>query len=384
METPGRYNAEATRENRLAEFVLMCRNSIAMESNRRPHAYEIELLGEYAALQGDDVLVDGSDNPDLDSSDIFEAARSLADVPEPTETDLEAIEEEEAAEPEDAEEVEYGDESLDAMSLYKRDMGAHPLLKHSEILALAERAQSGDATALKRIVEANLRWVFKIAKRFSGCGMDFIDLIQEGNIGLIRAAQKFDYKRGFQFSTYATWWVRQAMQRAVADQSRGVRLPVYVHETLRRVQTYERQYLQAFGVPPTWEQIEGRFGVLPAAVQEAYKVNYRPLSFDMQLNDGESTMQEMLYNPEDNNAADAFEQVGMNENVKKCLNELLTPRERYVITLRFYIPTEEGKDHTLEDIGRKLGIGRERVRQIEVKALRKLRGSPVIKQLHDL
>ena len=259
----------------------------------------------------------------------------------------------------------------DPVRLYLKEIGRVPLLTSDREHELAERMAEGDVEAKKALVEANLRLVVSIAKRYVGRGMFFLDLIQEGNLGLMKAVDKFDYTKGYKFSTYATWWIRQAITRAIADQARTIRIPVHMVETIHKVSRYSRQLLQEFGREATAEEIGEKMGMSADKVREIMKIAQDPVSLETPIGEEEDSHLGDFIQDEDTPApADAASQTILREVIERELHTL-TPREEHVIKLRFGL--YDGRTRTLEEVGQEFNITRERIRQIEAKALRKLR-----------
>ena len=259
----------------------------------------------------------------------------------------------------------------DPVRLYLKEIGRVPLLTSEREHELAERMAEGDIEAKKALVEANLRLVVSIAKRYVGRGMFFLDLIQEGNLGLMKAVDKFDYTKGYKFSTYATWWIRQAITRAIADQARTIRIPVHMVETIHKVSRYSRQLLQEYGREATAEEIGEKMGVSAEKVREIMKIAQDPVSLETPIGEEEDSHLGDFIQDEDTPApADAASQTILREVIERELHTL-TPREEHVIKLRFGL--YDGRTRTLEEVGKEFDITRERIRQIEAKALRKLR-----------
>ena len=259
----------------------------------------------------------------------------------------------------------------DPVRLYLKEIGRVPLLKGDEELELAKRMMEGDEEAKNKLVEANLRLVVSIAKRYVGRGMFFLDLIQEGNLGLTKAVDKFDYTKGYKFSTYATWWIRQAITRAIADQARTIRIPVHMVETIHKVSRYSRQMLQELGREPTPEEIGEKMGMGADKIREILKIAQDPVSLETPIGEEEDSHLGDFIPDEDTPApADAASATILREVIERELHTL-TPREEHVIKLRFGL--YDGRSRTLEEVGKEFNITRERIRQIEAKALRKLR-----------
>ena len=269
----------------------------------------------------------------------------------------------------------------DPVRLYLKEIGKVPLLTSEKEKELAERMMAGDESAKTELVEANLRLVVSIAKRYVGRGMFFLDLIQEGNLGLMKAVDKFDYTKGYKFSTYATWWIRQAITRAIADQARTIRIPVHMVETIHKVSRYSRQLLQEYGREATAEEIGEKMGMSAEKVREIMKIAQDPVSLETPIGEEEdSHLGDFIPDDDAPAPADAASMLLLKEQLNEVL-KTLTPREAKVLALRFGL--EDGHPHTLEEVGSEFGVTRERIRQIEAKALRKLRHPSRSKRLKD-
>ena len=259
----------------------------------------------------------------------------------------------------------------DPVRLYLKEIGKVPLLNNDREKLLAERMMEGDEEAKRELVEANLRLVVSIAKRYVGRGMYFLDLIQEGNLGLMKAVDKFDYTKGYKFSTYATWWIRQAITRAIADQARTIRIPVHMVETIHKVSRYSRQMLQELGREATAEEIGEKMGMSAEKVREIMKIAQDPVSLETPIGEEEdSHLGDFIPDDDTPSPAEATSTNILREELERQLHTL-TPREEHVIKLRFGL--YDGRTRTLEEVGKEFDITRERIRQIEAKALRKLR-----------
>ena len=298
---------------------------------------------------------------------------------EPTEDDFKNVEEDEEIELDLSIPDDVGID--DPVRMYLKEIGRVPLLKADEEVELARRMQEGDEEAKNQLAEANLRLVVSIAKRYVGRGMLFLDLIQEGNLGLLKAVEKFDYKKGFKFSTYATWWIRQAITRAIADQARTIRIPVHMVETINKLVRVSRQLLQELGTDPTPEQIGAVMDLTPDRVREIQKVAQEPVSLETPIGEEEDSHLGDFIEDEDAPAPDeAASYILLKEQLEEVL-ETLTPREAKVLRLRFGL--DDGRSRTLEEVGQEFGVTRERIRQIEAKALRKLRHPSRSRKLKD-
>ena len=269
----------------------------------------------------------------------------------------------------------------DPVRLYLKEIGKVPLLTAEEELDLAMRMEAGDVEAKKKLAEANLRLVVSIAKRYVGRGMSLLDLIQEGNLGLIKAVEKFDYKKGFKFSTYATWWIRQAITRAIADQARTIRIPVHMVETINKLIRVSRQLLQELGREPTPAEIGKEMGFSEEKVREIQKISQDPVSLETPIGEEEDSHLGDFIPDEDAPApAEAASYTLLKEQLSEVLGTL-TEREEKVLRLRFGL--DDGRTRTLEEVGKEFNVTRERIRQIEAKALRKLRHPSRSKKLKD-
>jgi len=269
----------------------------------------------------------------------------------------------------------------DPVRMYLKEIGRVDLLSAEEEIALAKRIEEGDTIAKQELAEANLRLVVSIAKRYVGRGMSFLDLIQEGNMGLMKAVEKFDYEKGFKFSTYATWWIRQAITRAIADQARTIRIPVHMVETINKLVRIQRQLLQDLGREPTPEEIGAEMDLPTEKVRDILKISQEPVSLETPI--GEEDDSHLGDFIEDNDATSPADNAAY-ELLKSELEDVLdtlTDREENVLRLRFGL--DDGRQRTLEDVGKVFGVTRERIRQIEAKALRKLRHPSRSKQLKD-
>ena len=302
--------------------------------------------------------------------------------------DPDLFSEDEDADPEDAIDVEHIDLSVpegigvdDPVRMYLKEIGKVPLLSPDEEIELAKKIELGDEEAKKKLAESNLRLVVSIAKRYAGRGMQLLDLIQEGNLGLIKAVEKFDYRKGYKFSTYATWWIRQAITRAIADQARTIRIPVHMVETINRLVRTQRQLVQKLGREATPEELAKELDMPVERVREIMKISQDPVSLGTPIGEEEdSHLGDFI---QDNNVevpADAATYTLLHEQLMDVLSTL-TEREQKVLRLRFGL--DDGRPRTLEEVGRQFNVTRERIRQIEAKALRKLRHPSRSKILKD-
>lgn len=314
---------------------------------------------------------------EIDVSDVAELI-AKSDSLFPTDEEITQIEEEELS---DTEELSETMNVSDPVRMYLKEIGKIPLLNGEEETLIAQKIAEGSETARKQLVEANLRLVVSIAKRYVGRGLLFPDLIQEGNLGLMKAVEKFDYTKGYKFSTYATWWIRQAITRAIADQSKMIRIPVHMVETVNKVNRAKHELVQQLGRDPTTKEIADRVGYSPEKVEEIQKLSQEPVSLETPV--GEEDDSHLVDFIQDETTMAPAESASFNM-LREQLNEVLmtlTPREAKVLRLRFGL--EDGRAHTLEEVGAEFDVTRERIRQIESKALRKLRHPSRSKLLKD-
>ena len=302
----------------------------------------------------------------------------------PTDTELQSLEDEplaDAAEPLDEALPADGTKLDDPVRMYLKEIGKIPLLTPEQELDIAKRMAEGDESARQVMTEANLRLVVSIAKRYVGRGMQLLDLIQEGNLGLLKAVEKFDYTKGYKFSTYATWWIRQSITRAIADQARTIRIPVHMVETINRVIRTAHSMVQSLGREPTAEEIAAEMHMELPKVEEILKIAQEPVSLETPIGEEEdSHLGDFIQDEEASQPAEAASYTLLREQLEEVLTTL-TPREEQVLRMRFGLT--DGKAHTLEEVGKEFDVTRERIRQIESKALRKLRHPSRSKKLRD-
>ena len=331
----------------------------------------------------DDITKD--DDLDITATDDTEVA-SLNDIDIVDEPDIKEIEDEEEEDLDDdpAAPVYFDDISDDSVRLYLREIGKIPLLNAEEELALAQKVVSGDKKAKDQMAEANMRLVVSIAKRYSGRGLDFLDLIQEGNTGLLRAVEKFDPDKGFKFSTYATWWIRQAITRAIADQARTIRIPVHMVETINKLLRTQRRMTQDLNREPTIEELAKELEMEPEKVEYVMKIKQDITSLDAGVgrDDGEddTVLGDFIEDEDAASPEDSAANQLLKEQVQDIL-DVLTEREQKILKMRFGL--DDGKSHTLEEVGQEFSVTRERIRQIEAKALAKLRKHKDAKKLYE-
>ena len=359
--------------------------SIAFEGMNLP-VDEIE--GIYDYLKGQNIIITQGRDPDTgvdeavsgeETDDILiDTGDDLLDEDEGTIEELGEVEE---VRIEETAEVLEGVSTEDPVRMYLKEIGNVPLLTSEQEVELAMRVEAGDAEAKRDLTEANLRLVVSIAKKYVGRGMPFLDLIQEGNMGLMKAVDKFDYTKGYKFSTYATWWIRQAITRGIADTGRTIRVPVHMVETINKTLRMTRQLLQELGREPTPEEVADRLGVPASRVREVLKISRDPVSLDTPIGEeDDSHLGDFIEDDTALSPADSATFSMLREELANAL-ESLTERERQVVKLRFGL--EDGRARTLEEVGKEFNVTRERIRQIEAKALRKLRHPSRSKRLKD-
>lgn len=314
---------------------------------------------------------------EIDVSDVVEMLTKPDDMA-PSEEELELIEEEKLI---DTEEMSDAMSVNDPVRMYLKEIGKIPLLTSEEETEVAKRLAEGDEAAHNKMVEANLRLVVSIARRYVGRGLPFLDLIQEGNLGLIKAVGKFDYTKGYKFSTYATWWIRQSISRAIADHARTIRIPVHMVETINRVSRAQHELLQELGRDPSSEEIAQRLHISNEKVEEILRVAQEPISLETPVGEEDNShLGDFIQDEDASEPADVASYAMLREQLAGVL-KTLTPREEKVLCLRYGLI--DGKMHTLEEVGDEFEVTRERIRQIEAKALRKLRHPSRSKILKD-
>ncbi|WP_031513356.1 RNA polymerase sigma factor RpoD [Desulfofalx alkaliphila] len=327
---------------------------------------QIDDIYEKLASKGIEVVPEASDIETLNPAESMETDSTDENVTEEVDVDLS---------------VPEGVGIDDPVRMYLKEIGRVPLLTPEEEVALAKRMEEGDEEAKRRLAEANLRLVVSIAKRYVGRGMLFLDLIQEGNLGLIKAVEKFDYRKGYKFSTYATWWIRQAITRAIADQARTIRIPVHMVETINKLIRVSRQLLQELGREPTPEEIAKEMDITEEKVREIMKIAQEPVSLETPIGEEEdSHLGDFIEDQDAKAPAEEASYTLLREQLDDVLHTL-TDREQKVLRLRFGL--DDGRARTLEEVGQKFGVTRERIRQIEAKTLRKLRHPSRSKKLKD-
>lgn len=328
-------------------------------------------------INADDIEDDVGEIDSLNDMDVFQKPDRIGNVQVTAEIEKGY---EKTAEESENSFTERGN-AEDPVRMYLKEIGRIPLLSSEEEIELAKRMEEGDEEAKKKLSEANLRLTVSIAKRYSGRGMQFLDLIQEGNLGLIKAVEKFDYRKGYKFSTYATWWIRQSITRAIADQARTIRIPVHMVETMNWVNRTSRRLLQEYGREPTPEEIAEAMNLPVERVLEISKISQEPVSLETPIGEEEdSHLGDFIQDEHIPVPADEAAHTLLREQLEKVM-DTLSEREQKVLALRFGL--EDGKPHTLEEVGREFQVTRERIRQIEAKALRKLRHPTRSRKLRD-
>ena len=359
--------------------------SIAFEGMNLP---EDEIEGIYDYLESQNIIITQGGEPDAGIPDA-ESDEKTEEILIDTGDDLldeddgaiEELSEVEEVRIEETAEVLEGVSTEDPVRMYLKEIGNVPLLTSEQEVDLAMRVEAGDQEAKRELTEANLRLVVSIAKKYVGRGMPFLDLIQEGNMGLMKAVDKFDYTKGYKFSTYATWWIRQAITRGIADTGRTIRVPVHMVETINKTLRMTRQLLQELGREPTPEEVADRLGVPASRVREVLKISRDPVSLDTPIGEeDDSHLGDFIEDDTALSPADSATFSMLREELANALGSL-TERERQVVKLRFGL--EDGRARTLEEVGKEFNVTRERIRQIEAKALRKLRHPSRSKRLKD-
>ena len=385
MTAPATQEAEGALDEKINEVV----NNLIKKAKKGAKPVELDytmIVDAVMKVTDDDEMVDkvidmlGKNGVDVLPMEPIGAEIDDFELGEPSADDL-AEAEDEGVEKIDIDSLVEGVSIEDPVRMYLKEIGKVPLLTAEEEIELAKRMEKGDEEAKNALAEANLRLVVSIAKRYVGRGMLFLDLIQEGNLGLIKAVEKFDYRKGYKFSTYATWWIRQAITRAIADQARTIRIPVHMVETINKLIRVSRQLLQTLGREPSPEEIAAEMNIPEEKVREILKISQEPVSLETPIGEEEdSHLGDFI---EDDNVpapAEAATQMLLREQLDKVLDSL-TDREKKVLRLRFGL--DDGRQRTLEEVGKEFNVTRERIRQIEAKALRKLRHPSRSKQLKD-
>ena len=385
ITAPDTQEAEGALDEKITEVV----NNLVKKAKKGSKPVELDytmIVDAVMKVTDDDEMVDkviemlGKNGVDVLPMEPIGSEIDDFELGEPSADDL-AETEDEGVEKIDIDSLVEGVSIEDPVRMYLKEIGKVPLLTAEEEIELAKRMEKGDEEAKNALAEANLRLVVSIAKRYVGRGMLFLDLIQEGNLGLIKAVEKFDYRKGYKFSTYATWWIRQAITRAIADQARTIRIPVHMVETINKLIRVSRQLLQTLGREPSPEEIAAEMNIPEEKVREILKISQEPVSLETPIGEEEdSHLGDFI---EDDNVpapAEAATQMLLREQLDKVLDSL-TDREKKVLRLRFGL--DDGRQRTLEEVGKEFNVTRERIRQIEAKALRKLRHPSRSKQLKD-
>lgn len=353
------------------------------KENKVSKLSELLELGKQKGVLSYKMIMETISDQDMDTEQVERVYDQLEElnIDVVDDVDVPADINEEIAEVEAALSASEGINIDDPVRMYLKEIGKVPLLTAQEEIEIAERMANGDEDAKHQLAEANLRLVVSIAKRYVGRGMLFLDLIQEGNLGLIKAVEKFDYKKGYKFSTYATWWIRQAITRAIADQARTIRIPVHMVETINKLIRVNRQLVQEYGREPRPEEIAKEMGISEEKVREIIKIAQEPVSLETPIGEeDDSHLGDFIPDDDAPAPAEAVASTMLKEQLMEVL-ESLTPREAKVLTLRYGL--DDGKARTLEEVGKEFNVTRERIRQIEAKALRKLRHPSRSKRLRD-
>ena len=361
-ETLKRKQALQEKANALLEEAKEEKNALEYQevaawfAEMEPTERELSAVAEYLTRQGVDILlpenISGEEFPDDEDLEEEDTGEERGEIKQDTlDQDTDSV--------------------TDPIHMYLKEIGQVPLLTPEQEVEMARRVEEGDENAKRQLEEANLRLVVSIAKHYTGHGMSLMDLIQEGNLGLIRAVEKYDYRRGFRFSTYATWWIRQSITRAIADQGRTIRIPVHMVENINKVNRASRDLMQSLGRDPTPEEIAEEIHMSPERVREIQKISREPVSMETPVGDEEdSSLGDFIRDDASPVPADEAARVMLKEQIREILTDL-TEREQQVLRLRYGLDDEHPR--TLEEVGRQLSVTRERIRQIEAKALRKLK-----------
>ena len=367
---------------KLAELLAEAKKTGKVSSKKLIEALDAVDASEEQTEQYYDLLE--NNGVEIDVGDVLEILGPTPLDGAPTETELQSLEDEplaDVSEPLEEALPAEGAKLDDPVRMYLKEIGKIPLLSPEQELDIAKRMAEGDESARKAMTEANLRLVVSIAKRYVGRGMQLLDLIQEGNLGLLKAVEKFDYTKGYKFSTYATWWIRQSITRAIADQARTIRIPVHMVETINRVIRTAHSMVQSLGREPTAEEIAAEMHMELPKVEEILKIAQEPVSLETPIGEEEdSHLGDFIQDEEASQPAEAASYTLLREQLEEVLTTL-TPREEQVLRMRFGLT--DGKAHTLEEVGKEFDVTRERIRQIESKALRKLRHPSRSKKLRD-
>ena len=389
MSSSDTHNMEQQFLKTLREILAEAKkNKNTIEEEEIIKAFEPFALNEeqtdhiYQTLEEQNIDVIRGKMPDEGGQDADEDDSLLIETGDDDEVNMEEaeVEEAEAGQLDDADVLD-GVSTEDPVRMYLKEIGTVPLLTREQEVRLAKLVEQGDQDAKNQLTEANLRLVVSIAKKYVGRGMPFLDLIQEGNMGLMKAVDKFDYTKGYKFSTYATWWIRQAITRGIADTGRTIRVPVHMVETINKTLRMSRQLLQELGREPTPAEVADKLGVPESRVREVLKISRDPVSLDTPIGEeDDSHLGDFIEDDTALSPADSATFSMLREELNNALSSL-TSREREVVTLRFGL--EDGRARTLEEVGREFNVTRERIRQIEAKALRKLRHPSRSKRLKD-